>query len=73
MIHHISIDAHDPCRVARVLAEIWQGKVYQFLVPGSYTDRVCLGPYRDLCTDRASNDRTDRTAGRLARPHPPQE
>jgi hypothetical protein len=36
MIHHISIDAHDPCRVARVLAEIWQGKVYQFLVSGSY-------------------------------------
>ncbi len=36
MIHHISIDAQDPLRVARVLAEIWQGKVYQFLVPGSY-------------------------------------
>jgi hypothetical protein len=36
MIHHVSIDAHDPCRVAKVLAEIWQGKVYQFLVPGSY-------------------------------------
>jgi hypothetical protein len=36
MIHHISIDAHDPCRVAKVLAEIWQGKVYQFLIPGSY-------------------------------------
>jgi hypothetical protein len=36
MIHHMSIDAHDPWQVARVLAEIWQGKVYQFLVPGSY-------------------------------------
>jgi hypothetical protein len=36
MIHHISIDARDPLRVASVLAEIWNGKVYQFLVPGSY-------------------------------------
>ncbi len=35
MIHHISIDAQDPLRVASVLAEIWQGKVYDFLVPGS--------------------------------------
>jgi hypothetical protein len=36
MIHHISIDARDPLRVAGVLAEIWQGKVYKFLIPGSY-------------------------------------
>jgi hypothetical protein len=36
MIHHISIDARDPLRVASVLAEIWNGKVYKFLVPGSY-------------------------------------
>lgn len=37
MIHHISIDAHNPLRVARVLAEIWNGKAYPFLYPGSYT------------------------------------
>lgn len=36
MIHHISIDAHDPLRVASVLAEIWNGKAYQFFYPGSY-------------------------------------
>jgi hypothetical protein len=36
MIHHISIDARDPLRVAGVLAEIWKGKVYKFLIPGSY-------------------------------------
>jgi hypothetical protein len=36
MIHHMSIDARDPLRVAGVLAEIWNGKVYKFLVPGSY-------------------------------------
>ena len=36
MIHHISIDARDPLRVASVLAEIWHGKVYQFLISGSY-------------------------------------
>ena len=36
MIHHISIDAQNPLRVASVLAEIWKGKVYQFLVPGSF-------------------------------------
>lgn len=36
MIHHISIDATNPLRVASALAEIWQGKVYQFLIPGSY-------------------------------------
>lgn len=36
MIHHLSIDARDPLRVAGVLAEIWKGKVYKFLIPGSY-------------------------------------
>jgi hypothetical protein len=36
MIHHLSIDAHNPLRVASVLAEIWHGKVYQFLISGSY-------------------------------------
>lgn len=36
MIHHISIDARNPLRVASVLAEIWNGKVYKFFVPGSY-------------------------------------
>jgi hypothetical protein len=37
MIHHISIDARNPLRVASVLAEILNAKVYQFLIPGSYT------------------------------------
>ncbi len=37
MIRHISIDADHPLQVARVLAEIWNGKVYQFFYPGSYT------------------------------------
>lgn len=36
MIHHISIDAYNPLRVANVLAEIWKGKAYQFFYPGSY-------------------------------------
>lgn len=36
MIHHISIDAENPLRVANVLAEIWQGKAYEFFYPGSY-------------------------------------
>jgi hypothetical protein len=36
MIHHISIDAQNPERVASVLAEIWQGQVFKFLIPGSY-------------------------------------
>jgi hypothetical protein len=36
MIHHISIDAHNPLRVASVIAEILSGKVYKFLIPGSY-------------------------------------
>jgi hypothetical protein len=36
MIHHISIDAHNPLHVAIALAEIWHGKVYKFLAPGSY-------------------------------------
>lgn len=35
MIRHISIDAQEPLRVASVLAEIWQGKAYKFLIPGS--------------------------------------
>jgi hypothetical protein len=37
MIHHISIDVRDPLRVASVLAEILNGKAYQFLTPGSFT------------------------------------
>lgn len=36
MIRHISIDARNPLRVATVLAELWNGKAYQFLYPGSY-------------------------------------
>jgi hypothetical protein len=36
MIHHISIDAREPLRVASALAAIWNGKVYKFLVPDSY-------------------------------------
>src|SRR6476646_9958906 len=36
MIHHISIAAENPLRVATVLAEIWQGKVFKFPHPGSY-------------------------------------
>ena len=36
MIRHISIDAQHPLRAASVLAEIWNGKVYQFFYPGSY-------------------------------------
>jgi hypothetical protein len=36
MIRHISIDAHNPLRVASVLAEILNGKVYKFLVLGAY-------------------------------------
>ncbi|MGF1566674.1 MAG: hypothetical protein ACFCVD_01125 [Nodosilinea sp.] len=36
MILHLSIDAHDPFRVADALAEILNGRVYKFLIPGSY-------------------------------------
>lgn len=36
MILHISIDAHNPLLVASALAEILHGKVYKFLIPGSY-------------------------------------
>ena len=36
MIHHISIDARDPLCVAGVLAKIWNGKAYKFLVSDSY-------------------------------------
>jgi hypothetical protein len=37
MIHHLSIDARNPLRVASTLAEILSGKAYQFLIPNSYT------------------------------------
>jgi hypothetical protein len=37
MIHHLSIDARNPLRVASVLAEVLNGKAYQFLTPNSYT------------------------------------
>jgi hypothetical protein len=43
MIRHISIDAYDPLHVARILAEIWQGKVYSFLYPNSYSVMPCDG------------------------------
>jgi hypothetical protein len=36
MIHHLSISAQNPLRVASVLAEIWNGKVFNFPYPGSY-------------------------------------
>jgi hypothetical protein len=37
MIHHISIGAKDPQRVARVIAELWQTEALPFPpVPGSY-------------------------------------
>jgi hypothetical protein len=36
MIRHISIDVRDPLRATGVLAEILDGKVYKFFVPGSY-------------------------------------
>jgi hypothetical protein len=36
MIHHISIDAQEPSNVANALAEILQGKVYNFFIPGSF-------------------------------------
>lgn len=37
MIHHISIPAQNPLRVANALAEIFNGKVFPFLpAPGSY-------------------------------------
>jgi hypothetical protein len=37
MIHHISIAATNPAHVAKVLAEVWQGKAYPFPPhPGSY-------------------------------------
>lgn len=36
MIHHISLDARNPLRVANALAEILKGKTYKFLVSGSY-------------------------------------
>lgn len=37
MIHHISISAENPERVANVIAEIWQGYAFPFVAfPGSY-------------------------------------
>jgi hypothetical protein len=37
MIHHMSIAAANPLRVAQALAEIWQGLVFDFThIPGSY-------------------------------------
>lgn len=36
MIHHISIAAQNPLRVACVLREIWNGEVFNFSYPGSY-------------------------------------
>jgi hypothetical protein len=36
MICHISIDAHNPLRVANALAEILNGRTYKFLIAGSY-------------------------------------
>jgi hypothetical protein len=37
MIHHISITAQNPQRVAMVLAELWQGRAYPFpMYPDSY-------------------------------------
>jgi hypothetical protein len=36
MIHHISIAAQNPLHVASVLAEIWHGKIFNFIIPGSY-------------------------------------
>lgn len=37
MIHHLSISASNPLRVARVLAQILQGRVFEFSPhPGSY-------------------------------------
>jgi hypothetical protein len=37
MLHHISIAVDHPLKVAKVLAEIWQGRFFPFPVqPGSY-------------------------------------
>ncbi|MBD2204628.1 hypothetical protein H6G33_07440 [Calothrix sp. FACHB-1219] len=37
MIHHISIPAENPLKVAQVLSELWQGQVARFVAnPGSY-------------------------------------
>ncbi|NJN88839.1 MAG: hypothetical protein HC881_24350 [Leptolyngbyaceae cyanobacterium SL_7_1] len=45
MIHHISLAAHDPLRVARVLAELFQGQVVPFPNhPGSYV-AVAFDPH----------------------------
>ncbi|XZN91422.1 MAG: hypothetical protein ACM65M_00630 [Microcoleus sp.] len=37
MLHHMSVAVQNPFQVAQVLAEIWQGKVFEFYPnPGSY-------------------------------------
>jgi hypothetical protein len=37
MIHHISLPAHDPLRVAKVLAELTGGRYFAFpITPGAY-------------------------------------
>jgi hypothetical protein len=37
MIHHLSITARQPQRVAQVLAELWRGQAYPFpMYPGSF-------------------------------------
>ena len=36
MIFHASVPADDPERVARVLAELWRGECYPFLLPRTF-------------------------------------
>jgi len=36
VIFHASIPADDPLRVARVLAELWRGEYYPFLLPRTF-------------------------------------
>lgn len=36
MIFHVSIPAKDPYRVARVIAELWQGEYLPFTMPGTF-------------------------------------
>ena len=48
MIHHISISANDPLRVARVIAELFQGELFPFPNnPDSYI-AVAFDPYGTL-------------------------
>ncbi|WP_445630307.1 hypothetical protein [Nostoc sp. DSM 114167] len=64
MIHHISIAAQNPLRVASVLAEICQGKVYNFPLPGSYAviefDEYGTGievfPLRTVCVPASDTE-----------------